>query len=221
MTRTRKWSVGTAALVVLLIVAGWFLLVAPKKSDADASRASTVSAQAANDQLKTKIAVLTAQQADIPKQQATLATIRLAIPDNPALPSLIRTLNGIAVATGTSFSGLTNATPIQVAQSVTGAAAPAGAAGASTAPGALQLSTVAMSIYGSYAQIELFVAQLENTQRALIVSNVSIKPNQDVNKADYALAATITAKVYNVASSTVTVTPAKTTGSATTTTPNQ
>jgi type IV pilus assembly protein PilO len=221
MTRTRKWAAGTAGLVLLMIVAGWFLLVAPKKADADTSRANAVAQQATNDGLKTKIAILAAQQADIPKQQATLATIRTAIPDNPALPGLIRTLTGVATTTGTLFGALTNTTPTAVLSASGAAPVAAGAAGSATPTGTLQVSTVGVTIWGSYATIDLFVKQLENSQRALLVSAISLKPNDNADKADYPLQAFITLKVYNVSSSTATLPPAKTTGTTTSTTPNQ
>ncbi len=34
MTKSRTWTVGTAVLVVLILLAGWFLLVTPKRSHA-------------------------------------------------------------------------------------------------------------------------------------------------------------------------------------------
>ena len=72
MTRTRKWVSGTAVLVLLVLVAGWFLLVSPKKADAANLQASVLSQQSSNDGLRAKIA----QDGMLKEQDRYLATLR-------------------------------------------------------------------------------------------------------------------------------------------------
>ena len=56
MNSTRTWTLGTAVVAVLLLVAGWFLLVSPQRSAAADLRDQVTAQQAANDAiaLKTK-----------------------------------------------------------------------------------------------------------------------------------------------------------------------
>ena len=90
MTVSRKWSLLAAVLVVAIFAAGWFLLIAPKRAEATKLQGKTVSQEEANSRLQQQIQVLQAQQKDLPQQRALLAGIKKQLPDNPALPTLIR-----------------------------------------------------------------------------------------------------------------------------------
>ena len=93
MTDTRKWSALAAVLVVAIFAAGWFLLISPKRGDAAELREQGGHARRRpTPGSSEQITMLQAQQKDLPQQQAQLAAMRTQIPDNPALPSLIRDL---------------------------------------------------------------------------------------------------------------------------------
>lgn len=114
MSVTRKWSLLAAVLVVAIVAAGWFLLVAPKRTKAAELRDQTVSQQEANDRLLTQLAVLKQQQAELPQQRAELAVMRKQIPDNPALPTLIRNLTESGRKVGVSIDSMAPAVPVAV-----------------------------------------------------------------------------------------------------------
>ena len=86
MTRTRKWSLLSALLVVVVLLAGWFLLVSPKRSNAADLRTQTASQESKNSDLKAQIADLQAKQKNLPQQKAIIAEIQQEIPQNPRAP---------------------------------------------------------------------------------------------------------------------------------------
>lgn len=207
MTKTRTWSAATAALCVLLIVAAYFLLIAPKRAEAADLRDQTVAQDQANQQSRLKIQQLKAQYAELPTKQAELAVIKQQLPDNPALPTLIRTLASMADASGVTLVSLAPAPPTAVVLAAAPVVAPAAApaAGApvtapvAAAPAAPTTSlfgiSTTMIIKGDYAASTLFVQKLqaagvakEGTQtakagaqmaRAFLVQSIKVAPNAD------------------------------------------
>ena len=106
MTKSRQWIAGTALVAVVVLVAGMFLFVQPRRSQASALRGQTATHDAANQALQNKIATLKAQQQDLPNQQAILDTIRQQLPQTPNLPSLVRSLTDLAKASGVELVAL-------------------------------------------------------------------------------------------------------------------
>src|SRR5919107_1682724 len=96
MEKLKQYVVLTVLGCLVVLAAGWFLLVSPKKSDAAALRTQTEQVSVDNAALSTKLQVLKAQAKALPKQQAKLAAVAAKIPDNPALPTLIRDLTAAA-----------------------------------------------------------------------------------------------------------------------------
>jgi len=115
MSVTRKWSLLAAVLVLAIVAAGWFLLISPKRGEAAALRADTVTQEEANERLLQQLEVLKAQQADLPRQRAKLAVLSTQIPDNPALPTLIRDLTKAGRKVGVSIDTMAPAVPVPVA----------------------------------------------------------------------------------------------------------
>jgi len=192
MSKTRTWSAATAALCVLLIVAAWFLLIAPQRAEAADLRDQTVAQDQANQQTRLKIQQLKAQYAALPAKQAELAIIRQQLPDNPALPTLIRTLTAMAEAADVTLVSLAPAPPAPFAgtgAAVTPVAAPV-APGTTPATGAstTQLLGIATNLVvkGDYAGSTLFLQKLQAASaaktgaqmaRAFLVQSVKVAPD--------------------------------------------
>jgi type IV pilus assembly protein PilO len=185
MDKLKQYLVFTVLACVFVLAAGWFLLVSPKRSEAADLHTQAAGQVSANAQLETQLAVLKAQAKDLPKQKAKLAAVAAKIPDNPALPALIRSLTAAAKSAGIELVTVTPGQPT----AVTGAAAPAaptaptGAAGSQSASqpavaGAGQLAQIqlTLSVAGGYFQVEQFVAQLENLPRAMRINNLALAP---------------------------------------------
>jgi Tfp pilus assembly protein PilO len=176
MTRTQKWSVGTALVVVLTLVAGWLLLVSPKRAEADSLQAQAEQQQQQNAELATKISQLKAQQVQLPAKQAELATIRQQIPQTPAMPALVRSLASIATGTGVVVKSVIPTTPGQPATAGATQVAPTvkGPDGSE-----LEVISVTMEVDGSYYNVERFLSRLESLKRAFLVTGFSLAVGGD------------------------------------------
>jgi Tfp pilus assembly protein PilO len=165
MTRTRKWVSGTVVLVLLVLVAGWFLLVSPKKADASNLQATALTQQGTNDGLRAKVAQLKAQDAAKPQQEAKLALFRQQVPENPAEAALVRKLSALSKQSGVEFESLLVVDPA-------GLNVPsAPAAGHDTV---LEQITLSMTIQGSYYSGERFLNLLEGLKRVTLVTGLVV-----------------------------------------------
>ena len=183
MNKTRQWSMLTAVACLAILAAGWMLVVKPQRSHAAQLRTQTQSVQTSNNQLRTQVDQLRQQQKDLPAQQKLLSQIATKIPDNPALPTLIRQLSSAADGAGVDLVSLAPSAPTMVAAPAAGApAAGAPAAGAPAAAGATTagapLASIGLSIQvqGSYFNVEQFFSSVESLSRAMLVTGFSLAP---------------------------------------------
>lgn len=192
MTVTRKWSLLAALLVLAIVAAGWFLLIAPKRSEASDLRTKTLSQNEANDRLTQQISVLKAQQAELPAQRARLAVLKTRIPENPALPTLIRSLTSAGRKVGATIDTMSPAVPVAVVSAApvtpvappveatttepSDSAPPAAPAPVVAAPAAASLYEVplTLSVSGSYFELEQFVNRLEGLKRSFRVTGFTL-----------------------------------------------
>lgn len=209
MTRTRKWTVGTALLVLVLLLAGWFLVVSPKRSEAAELTAQTAAQEITNTALRGKIEVLREQAKELPAQQAKLAEIRQKLPANPALPGLIRSLSSIAAKSGVTLVSIEPQTPEEVTLPETESEGPTPAtttestdataedtATAEEEQGTgLQVIAVAITVRGGYFDVEQFFNKAEDLTRSLRVTGFVMAP-EDSDNASSDLSAVINAQVY-------------------------
>jgi Tfp pilus assembly protein PilO len=195
MSMTKRWSLLTAVLIVGILAASWFLLVAPKRSEAAEIRGKATAQKANNEALVLKLNELKSQSLELPKQKAQLAVMRKQIPSNPALPTLIRTLTAAGQKVGVQLLSMKPGTPAQSTTVVTAPVAPAGTAAAGTAaagttstgatptaapaPAASPLYVVplALEVTGSYFEVEQFINKLEGMQRTFLLQGFSLKPS--------------------------------------------
>src|SRR5690349_18470511 len=92
----RRWIALTAVASLVVLVAGWFLLVQPKRSQVKSLKADAASADSHNQQLQTQLAMLKAQAKNITAQNAALAAAQKKIPTTTDLPGLLRQLQAAA-----------------------------------------------------------------------------------------------------------------------------
>jgi len=191
MDKLKQWVALTVLGCLGIAAAGWFLLVSPKKAEATDLQAQTASQESTNASLRTQLEVLKAQAKDLPKKQADLARVAAKIPDNPALPGMIRALTAAAASAGVELVSVTPGPPAAVALAVPVAApapadatapadsapaAPVAGAPAPTAAGTLAGIPVAINVVGGYFEVAQFMSNLENLPRALRVTNLTLAP---------------------------------------------
>src|SRR5664280_2848666 len=170
MAKTKQWAALTAVLVLLILAAGWFLLVSPKRSATTALNATAAKQEQDNATVRTQIAALKAQALDLPKKQARLTEISARMPDNPALPSLIRALSDAADKANVDLMSLSPSAPVALT-----AAVPA-TVGLATPPVAVQQIPLALTVQGKFFQMEQFLSNLESLPRAFVVTTLGVAP---------------------------------------------
>jgi Tfp pilus assembly protein PilO len=190
MPKTRLWLLLTVPAVLLVFVAGWFLVVSPKRAAADAVRVQTNDVARNVALTQARLAELKRRAADLPAQQDAMAKLEQKVPNGPQLPALQRALAISARAAGvtlvttapgapTVFGG-SQTSPAAAAQPSAAAQTPTGAAGTTTAATDV-VYTVPLSIVvtGEYAAVQRFVSQLEQMQRALLVKGFGLEQVKD------------------------------------------
>jgi type IV pilus assembly protein PilO len=184
MDKMKQYVVFTVLGSVLILAAGWFLLVSPKRSEAADLQGQTAMQISANLQLQNKLAMLKSQAKSLPKQQAKLAAVAAKIPDNPALPALVRALTKASASAGIELLSVTPGAPTAVAAAAAPAAPVAGSKAAastststaSAATGSLSNIPLTLTLAGGYFQVEQFLNNLENLSRAMRVTSVTMAP---------------------------------------------
>ncbi len=186
MDKVKQW-VALAVLAALVVLAGgWFLVVAPAREEAAELREQTTLQEGTNTQLQTTLEVLRAKAEGLPKKEAELAEVARRIPPGPALPELLRALEGAASTAGIELTSVTPAPPMVVEAppaaappaSTSAGPAPSAEAPAPAAPVVTGLSSleVNMAVAGDFYAVEQFVALLEELPRALRVTALSMQP---------------------------------------------
>src|SRR4051812_44460419 len=168
MNKMRQWSMLTAAAVVVVFVAGWFLAVSPQRHQAADLRAKAATQESANAGIRSQVSQLELQKKGLPAQQRLLAKFATQIPDNPELPALIRQLSAAADAAGIDLVSMSPAAPAPVAVVATGTTAAA-------AP-ALRQIAVQFSVKGSYFNLESWFVAIEKLPRSMKVTQWTLTP---------------------------------------------
>lgn len=180
MEKIKQWSMLTALGVVGVMAAGWFLLVSPQHGHAADLRSQAQNVRSATAGLEAQVQQLKAQQKDLAAQQRTLMKIATQIPNNPALPTLIRELSAAAHDAGVTLVSLAPAPPASVVAAAPAVATPsATGAVASAVPAASPLAQIPISVQvtGSYFNIESFFRTVEHLDRAMLTTGFTMGPN--------------------------------------------
>jgi Tfp pilus assembly protein PilO len=218
MTKTRQWVMLTAGAMVVILAAGWFLLVKHERSKASGLRTDAATQQQANQVLLAQIAALQSEEKSLPAQQALLRKFSTQVPDNSAEPTMIRQLAAAAAGAGVDLVSMTPGDPSAVTAS--------GALGATSTAAATPLMQlpVTLQITGTYPNVESYFQSLEGLPRALRVTGWTLDPAQSDSSSSTAktlppnsLAGTLNAVVYYAPPATATTgtTLTPTTGSTT------
>src|SRR5438270_9236873 len=175
MNKTRQWATLTAVACLAILAAGWFVAVKPQRSHAAQLRTQTQSVESSNNQLTSQVNQLKEQQKNLPAQQKLLSQIATKIPDNPALPSLIRQLSAAADGAGVNLISLAPGAPtVASARAATAATSATTTATAGASP--LASIPLTIQVQGTYFNVEQFLSAIESLSRAMLVSGFSLAP---------------------------------------------
>lgn len=199
MTTANKWTFGAVGVVVLVLVASWFLLVSPQLSEASELSDQTAAQENANAALRTDIAVLEDQYKDLPEKQAQLKALDQQIPATDELSQYIQTLSLTADDSDVAMSSVTPTGVVSIASAgSTTAAAPV--PGQGLPADQLAGMNVDIVVTGDYFAIQEFVNKMEELERYTLIAGLAIvEPESTTEGADSGdLTATINARIYMV-----------------------
>src|SRR3954453_13954408 len=111
MGKSRQWATLTAVVCLAVLAAGWLLVIKPQRAQATSLQTQRQGVEDHNAQLRSQVAQLQQQQKGLPSQQKLLSQIATKIPDNPALPALIRQLSAAADGAGVNLMSLAPGQP--------------------------------------------------------------------------------------------------------------
>jgi Tfp pilus assembly protein PilO len=182
-----KWYLGAGLAAVLVLVAGMFLLVNPARSNADDINTQAQAQQQINSVTQAKINALKIQYQNLPTLQKQLAGIQVHIPQTPQTASLLRALSAAAANARVDLKSVSPANPTPLA---TGSKASTSGGSDPTqllTSGQVNDLPVAIALQGDFPNIELFLNNLEQMPRSVLVTGV------EVDRATTAVSSTTTA----------------------------
>lgn len=106
-TKSTTWVAGTVVLALVLLAAGWFLLVGPVLTTAGETRAQAEEVRASNDQLQSKIVTLKKQFEELPGFQQQLAELQQKVPTTGDIAGYLRQIDAEAGARGVTLTTIT------------------------------------------------------------------------------------------------------------------
>lgn len=216
----RDRTVIIVALAIAAIVAGWFFVVSPKRSQASSLGSQVTSEQSQLATVSSQVAAGKAAEGAFATQYAQLAKLGEAVPPDDDVPSLIYQVQNAAQATGVKFQGLQlnpgTSSPSSSSSSSSGSSSSAPAASAAQLPpgaavGAAGLPTeqFTFTIDGSFFSLANFFNRLDNfvvsrnnqlliSGRLMTLNAISLAPggngfpqmNATISATDYIVPAT-------------------------------
>lgn len=213
----RMWQVAGAAGAAAVLVLSWLLLIGPQREEAAAVELETASQRAATSQLRARVSLLKKQSEELPAQEAKLASIQQRIPERTEIPTLIRTLSGLASGASVSITALDPArpAPIVVEQATPVATeAPTEGEGAETDAGdgppaqpetaQVQAVRVSINVCGDFSDVRTYMRELESMRRVVSVTNLNVVRGTCEGSDTESLNAQITASAFTMSPSAAT-----------------
>jgi Tfp pilus assembly protein PilO len=180
MTAKRQWTLATALVCLLVLVAGFLLLAKPQHSKAASIRTQTAGVNNQITTLRAQLAMLQEESKNIATQQAALFAIEQQLPSGPQLPTLLVKLDAAAAKEKVTLTNVApgqpaaySYTPVVTTTPSAGATAAPTPAAAATVPGLADIP-VSLAVSGNYSEIEGFLDDLEGLQRSMLVNTFSL-----------------------------------------------
>ncbi len=190
--RAARWYIAAGLSAVLVLVAGWFLLVSPQRATAEETQIQAEGQEATNLVTEQEIASLKAQYKDLPDIEKQTAAIRSKLPTSPSMPSLIRQLSSLAKTSGVILVAVAPQTPVPLTDD------PSGAQASLATPGQVNQIPLSVQVVGRFANVRLFLSGVERLDRAVLVTGVDVQRSdaeQDSASTD-ALEVNLTARTF-------------------------
>ena len=191
MARDKLWIIIGAVVSLLLFAAGYFLVISPTQQQAADLRLEADNLRSQNQALASRLQMTKEQAVGVPEQLAAIDQVRVKIPDDLDMPELVTELERLAAQSGFSLTAITASQPAYLSdlspeeRALLDEAQPTEAEVAESldsslvANGQTVVIPISMTGTGSYAAVRTFVNELESSERAILVSNVSVGSDSD------------------------------------------
>ena len=197
----RLWVIGSVTVMVITLVAGWFLGAQPFLDAAASDDLERASIEAQNTAQQAEIARLTEENKDLDSIDAEYKALQKSIPSSPSTASFIQGLDGLAASTGVQVTGITVSesqaytVPASAAAAQAAAETPTSestAAPVATVPTGYVAATdplitpanfvgikVGVELKGSYQAVLTFVEGLQSGARLVLVTGFTSTTSAD------------------------------------------
>lgn len=168
-----------ALIAVVVLFAGWYEgLYRPEVSHITSLKATEQKAQVALLTLETRYIDLVKSKRELPQERAALAKLEQAVPNDPELDSLVKTLFKAAAQTKVQLVSISSPAPPGFGlPPVAGAVTPAG-------PVELPLS---LSVTGTSGAVENLYRVLDAEPRLFVINNFSVVPGATASNVSLSL----------------------------------
>nr|WP_296070438.1 type 4a pilus biogenesis protein PilO [uncultured Actinoplanes sp.] len=158
------WLIGGFLAAVLLVAAGWFLLISPKFAQADDVRTEADGASLQLMKLNKEVATLAALEKKKSTYVAQLRAKQAALPTSYDVPAFVRQLQDSGTALNVDISGITVGSPAK----------------SGTVSDVVELP-ITLAAQGTPANLSRFLTKLQTGQpRAVLISSVNLNiPSTD------------------------------------------
>ncbi|MBU1587318.1 MAG: hypothetical protein KKH51_05160 [Actinobacteria bacterium] len=202
MTSTnRLWVIGSVTVMIIAILAGWFLGAQPFIAAAAAHDTERAGIQAQNQAKLAEIASLTEENKNLSTIEAQYKDLQKSIPSSSNTAAFIQGLDGLAASTGVQVTGITVSDTVAYTVPASAVPAPTPTDGATPDPAATAVPSapaagyvpatsplitpdnfvsikVGVDMTGSYESVLTFVKGLQSGARLVLVtgftSNTSV-----------------------------------------------
>jgi hypothetical protein len=130
----RIWMIGTVTVMLVIVVAGWFLGAQPLIATAASADQQAASVTAQNVAQTAEIAQLTTEMKQLPQLKQDYTALQASIPGTSKTADFIKSLDALATTAGVQIVGFTVGDPLAYTIPASVAAAAAAASAASPAP---------------------------------------------------------------------------------------
>lgn len=180
-----------AVVMVLIVVAGWFLGIAPQLESAAIASSQTATVLAANSTAQAKLDALALEADSLPDLQAQLSELSSSVPSSADSSALLTQINSMAAAAGVVVDGVTldvataYMPPAPVDPGLVDPAAPVAEADPSATAyvdpritsANFILIPVSINVTGANANVLSFLAGIQGGPRLFLVSTYSSTRN--------------------------------------------
>jgi Tfp pilus assembly protein PilO len=183
--------------IALVAVASWMLLISPVLGDTSSTNDSISAAQDRNRFMTTQVAALKVQEQNLSSYEAVAADLETLFPPTADQPGFFAAVTKAAEAAGIPADKVTTLSPsAPQLLDPTGQPIPSDVAATqgddAPTPTDVAAQIVSVAAEGSYGQVQQLLANLEDMQRAFMVTSLDVAAGSD---AEGATAGTLTVSI--------------------------